>query len=650
VGRYLAICLATLLGASIFAFGVLHLAPMDPARYFVQFRLAQTRPGLRQEQVRALADWYGLSDPIPVQYGRWLGRAAVGDFGRSLVTGRDIGPELARRLPWTIVLAVPALGVAWLVGLLLAGLAARGGPFGGAADAAITAGLLSPVFLVASLLVYAFAVRLTWIPILPPFELNLLDGALWRSMLLPGLSAALPVAAIAARYMRHALRAGLDAPYIRAARARGTPERSVLWRHAMRAARRPLLARSLAVISVLFGSLLVVEDIFGWPGMGRVFMRAIAARDITVIQASLLILAGLVLAAECVVRVLGSRHGPGESVAVATDSRSPGRAAPLRAAGPGTRLAIAIAAVLVLASLAAPLLTRFPPDLVQLEEIQVPPSLRHWMGTDASGRDQFSRLLFAGRVSLALAVLSALAAVVIGAGLAGLAAWRGATWTQVSAGAERSILAIPALAIAMTVISIAGRSPLLIGGIFALCGIAQVTGGLRAVLGSTMRWPFVEASRTAGAHPAWIAERHLLPHLVRPLAAVAIGLIPGFLILEATLGFFGFSLTPTIPTWGTMLWRGREALHRGDWWLLAFPMLFVAASAGACMRIAAVLSQPAPPTYVVAQRIPLGREWGAAAARAGGRRTAADRSIPRPAGSASAAGSGDGGVSGGTSV
>ncbi len=107
--RHLATALATLLGASVLAFGVLHLAPMDPARYFVQFRFQQTRPGVREEQIRALADWYGLQDPVVVQYARWLGRAATGNFGRSLTTGREVGPELARRLPWTIVLTIPVL-------------------------------------------------------------------------------------------------------------------------------------------------------------------------------------------------------------------------------------------------------------------------------------------------------------------------------------------------------------------------------------------------------------------------------------------------------------------------------------------------------------------------------------------------------------
>ncbi len=650
LARRLATALLTLLGASLIAFGVLHLAPMDPARYFVQFRLAQTRPGFREEQIRALADWYGLDDPIPVQYARWMGRAVVGNFGRSLVTGREIGPELAQRIPWTLVLVTPALGVAWVLTMLLATVTVRGDLIARVADAAITAGLLTPVFLVASILVYVFAVRLTWIPILPPFELNPLDSYLWRAMLLPGLSLALPLAAVMARRMRRDLKTLLGAPYVTAARARGVPERRVMWRHAVRAAVRPLLARPLPALSLLFGATLVVEDIFGWPGMGRVFMRAIVQRDITAIQASLFLLAVLVLAGECALRIIGSWQGPEEVPERAGGSgRPPGHAAPIRTPALPMRLALVVAAALVVASVAAPLLVRFPPDLVQLDEIQVPPSLRHWMGTDASGRDSFSRLLFAGRVSLALGLLSAFAAAAVAGLLAALATWRGRSWADAVSGTARTIMAMPAFAIAMAVISIAGRAPVLIGGVFAFWGMAQVAARLQALLEGARRWSFAEAALAAGASPVWVGERHLLPHLARPLLAAALGLVPGFLVLEATLGFFGFSLTPTVPTWGTLLWRGREALHRGDWWLLAFPMMFVVASAWASQRIAGALADPPPPTYVAVRRLTLGREWRAAATAmavpgtpAGGIRSVRPRTAPAAASAAAQSASGDG--------
>jgi peptide/nickel transport system permease protein len=622
LARQVGIALATFFGASVVIFSLVHLAPMDPARFFVQFRQGG---GRGEEQIRAVRAWYGLDDPKPVQYVRWMGRVVRGDLGRSVGSGREVGPEVARRIPWSLLLAGASFGLAWILAVPLAVAGARGSPLGRIADGIITAGLLVPVFLLASVLIYVFAVRLTWIPILPPFELNLMDSYLWRALILPGLSVALPLAAIMARQIRVDLRAGLAAAHETAARARGVSERRVvLTTHAVAA--RPLLARGLPVASLLFGAILIVEEIFGWPGMARVLVRGIVQRDITVMQGSLLALVALVVTAELVMRLLGGRGARGPDAAAADGAgteapvdgglRMPGVPAPIPRLSVGARAAMGVAAVLAVAAVAAPLLGRFPPDLVLLEEIQLGPSWRHWMGTDASGRDLFSRLLHAGRMTLGLALGSSLVAVAAAGVLAALAAGSGrwtAVWRDAGAGLCRTVHAIPAFAFALAVVSVAGRAPVMMATVFALCGMAIVYPSLRAMAANALAWGFVRAGQAAGGSGLRIAERHLFPHLARPLLAAVLGLVPAMLMLEATLGFFGFSVTPTIPTWGTMLWRGREALHRGDWWLLAFPVAFVATASWGFGRVAESLRDPAPPTYVPAARLVLGQEWGAAA-------------------------------------
>ena len=605
---------------------------MEPGRFFVQFR--QGAGGRGEEQARALRAWYGFDDPKPIQYVRWVSRAARGDLGRSVSSGREVGPEVVRRIPWSLLLAGVSYGLAWILAVPLAVAAARGGVVGRAADAIITAGLLVPVFLLASVLVYVFAVRLTWIPILPPFELSLVDTYLWRAMILPTASVALPLAAIMARDLRAGLRAGLTGVHATAARARGATERRVL-RGALAAAVRPLLARPLPMLSVLFGAILIVEEILGWPGMARVLIRGITQRDITVMQGALLVLVALIVVAERLVRLASGRHAlvvttappewPSAQVSHGATTAAPGRpwspGAPAQIPQPsvGTRIAMVVAAALVLASIAAPVLVRFPPDLVLLDEIQLGPSTRHWMGTDASGRDIFSRLLFAGRMTLGLALASSVVGVAVGGVLAGLGVWAGRwarPWGDAGAGLGRTVAAIPAFALALAVISVAGRAPLILGTIFAACGLALVFPSLRSLAASIRAWRFVDAGHSAGGSAGWIGERHVLPHLARPLLAAALGLVPGVLALEATLGFFGFSVSPTVPTWGTMLWRGREALHRGDWWLLAFPMAFVWLASWGFGRAAEGLRLPAPPTYVRAARLVLGEEWGRAATSA----------------------------------
>jgi hypothetical protein len=160
-------------------------------------------------------------------------------------------------------------------------------------------------------------------------------------------------------------------------------------------------------------------------------------------------------------------------------------------------------------------------------------------------------------------------------------------------------------------VAAAGRAPALIAGAFAVLGSAAVVGRLSVLQAAAWRWPFVEASQAAGASTLRIGERHLLPHLIRPLAAVAAGLVPGFILLEATLGFLGFSVSPTTPSWGTLLWRAREAMHRGDWWLIVFPAAFMAVTAWAYAALADALGRAHPPTYLESVRLRLGREWGA---------------------------------------
>lgn len=590
----------------------MRLAPMDPARFMVGFRPGGQQQ--REEQIRELREWYGLDYPFPVQYARWMGRALVGNFGRSLNSRRDIAPELFRRIPWSLLLAATSAALAWGLALPLAVAAARGGGAGRASDVGATAVLILPPFLVATLLVYLFAVRLTWIPILPPYELNIFDPSLWEGLLLPTVSLALPLAAIIARQMRQDLRAILRAPYAATARAKGLSERRVVWRHAARVATHAILARPLPLMSVLFSGLLVVEEIYNWPGIGRNFMRGITLRDVPAVQAVLLILAGLVVAGELLTRLAGDRAELGDQVPA--PERNPaseaGRASAVRAPSLSARTAVAVVAALAIAAVAAPLLVRFPPDQVLLEEIHLPPSLRHWLGTDSSGRDMFSRLVHAGRTTMGITVGAATGAVVVGALLTGHTRWN-RRWDAVVTWNARAVTALPALAIAMSLISVAGRTPLIIGAIFAAIGLAGIVDGMRPLLASARRWPFVEAAVASGADPRWIGERHLLPHLARPLLANAAGLVPGFLILEATLGFLGFSVTPTITTWGTLMWRGREALHRGDWWLLVFPVAFMAAAAWAFRNIAEALGEPPPPTYTKAARLELGKEWGRAA-------------------------------------
>jgi peptide/nickel transport system permease protein len=659
VSRLLATALLTILGASVVAFGFMYLAPMDPAQFMIGFR-----QGVRADQVNRLREWYGFDQPKAVQYVRWMTRAVRGEFGTSVTTRREVGPDLARRLPWSLVLVAAAGLLAWALAVPLAVASARGGVLGRASDAVIAVGLVLPTFLIATLLVYVFAVRMVLIPILPPFDLNLLDRSLWVGMILPSLGLGLPMAAVLARQLRLDLAEVLRAPYVTAARAKGASTRRAVWRHAARVATRTLLARPLPALSLLFSGLLLVEEIFNWPGIGRSFTRALVQRDIPVMQAALFLMAVVSVAAELALRLVLGRPGvePDAYAAASARGSSHGRPSRLAPSGLRARVAIGAAALLAVATIAAPFVVRFPPDQITLDEINALPSLRHWMGTDSSGRDLFSRLLFAGRttlgISIGAAVVAVLGGVLVTSGVGETAhrRWRRLRLAVVH-GAGRVIMAVPVLGLALTVIATAGREPVVIAAVFAAIGLASVGRRMRTLQVQAWGWPFVIAAQAAGAPTLRIGERHLLPHLTRPLLAAAAGLVPGFLILEATMGFLGFSVTPTTPSWGTLLWRSREALHRGDWWLIVFPAAFVALAAWAFTAVSETLDRFQPPTYLPTARLRLGREWERVSAPAGRHlrgqvlptSRAASRALPMAGGVAAEAASGTD-ASGGSSA
>jgi peptide/nickel transport system permease protein len=270
-------------------FLAMRVLPGDPA-------LAALGDQAGTEQLAAFRAAMRLDDPLPLQYGRFLWDMAQLDFGRSFRTDEPIGGLLAAALPYTLELAAAAMLLGAALGIPLGVLAAtrRGRAADYIARLLSLAGLCMPEFYLGALLLIVFALRLDLFPIMGG-GIGLADRL--HHLVLPAVTLGLVMAAFTARLTRSSLLEVLRRDYVRTARARGAPERIVVWRHALRNALIPVVTGfGIYVLTMLSGSI-SIELVFARPGLGTVLVSGILSRDYPVVQA------GLVVFAFCVVVV-----------------------------------------------------------------------------------------------------------------------------------------------------------------------------------------------------------------------------------------------------------------------------------------------------------------------------------------------------------
>lgn len=277
-----------LLGTTWITFAIVFLVPGDPARVMAGPRAdAETLATIRRE--------LGLDRPMLAQYAQYLGRLARGDLGRSYATRQPVATTLARRLPATMTLALAALAVAVTVGVVGALLTA---PLAGTwLDRAALFGSLAllsaPVFWLGMLGLYYAGFRWRLVP---------LGGAgSLRHLVLPALVLGVGTGAYYARLLHTNLQSVLHEDYVRAARARGVGEGRLVAIHALRNAALPLITVVGLDFAALMNGVVLTETVFHWPGLGRLAFDAVLALDVPVIMGTVLLSAGLVVAANLAV-------------------------------------------------------------------------------------------------------------------------------------------------------------------------------------------------------------------------------------------------------------------------------------------------------------------------------------------------------------
>jgi peptide/nickel transport system permease protein len=241
--------------------------------------------------LQATREKYGLDKPVPVQYVTWLGHVLQGDLGESGKSGLPVANTIVDRLPVTMELAFLALVIALALGIPAGILAAvkPGSVFDYAGSALALVGLSVPHFWLGLMLILVVSVNLGLLPAsgyTPLFE-DPLDNL--RKMIMPALVLGTSVAAIVMRQMRSAMLDSLGADYVRTARAKGLPERSVIWSHALRNSLLTVVTVVGLQLGILISGAVVTETIFVIPGFGKLTLDSVLQRDFALVQAVVLV-------------------------------------------------------------------------------------------------------------------------------------------------------------------------------------------------------------------------------------------------------------------------------------------------------------------------------------------------------------------------
>jgi peptide/nickel transport system permease protein len=295
----------TLLAASIVLFITINVLPGSAAR-------AALGIDATPQAIARFEAMNGLDRPLHVQYLEWLGKVLRGDFGTSFQNHVAVGPELLKRLPITLELALLAFLIANLIAVPLGALAAF--HHQRKADTLITflATILGaiPNFWLATLLILVFTLTLHWLPAGGFVTIAKNPGANLLRMLMPAASLGIVSSALLLRIMRTSMIEVLSSDYIRTALAKGATQRAVIVRHALRNALIPFLTVGAVEFGFLFGGVVIIEDIFLLPGIGSLVLVGIINRDYPVLLGATLVVTIAVLTANMLVDIVATLLDP----------------------------------------------------------------------------------------------------------------------------------------------------------------------------------------------------------------------------------------------------------------------------------------------------------------------------------------------------
>src|SRR5213594_3387102 len=455
-----------------------------------------------KDAVAKLREHLGLDKPFLVRYLDYVGRVARGDLGRSIQQNRPVAAELADAWPATLQLTLAALVLAAVAGIVL-GVVSAVRPnsfFDALARLGSLFGLSMPIFWTGLVLIVLFSLWLPWLPVGG-------RGSL-AHLVLPAVALALPSIAMLARLTRSSVLEVLHEDYVRTARAKGLQELAVVVKHGLRNALLPIVTLVGIQAGQLMGGAVLTETVFAWPGLGRLMVKAIFARDYVLLQGAVLVFA------------LG----------------------------------------LVLVAAAAPLLAPQDPVKQSLFEKRARPDAKHLLGADEFGRDILSRVIYGTRVALLVGTLAAAIAVVAGGALGCVAGFAGGWLDATIMRGIEILLAFPYLLLAIAIVSALGPGVVNTTIAVGVWGTPTVARMVRASVLALKETEYVRAARALGAGGPALVLRHILPNVLPTLCVYATLFMANAVLVEAALSFLGLGVQPPTPSWGLMVSTGRDVL------------------------------------------------------------------------------------------
>lgn len=277
IQRRLLLLVPVVWGVVTVVFLFIHLVPGDPI-------LAMVGERAQPADIAKLREQLGLNDPFHIQYFRYLSRLVRGDLGASLHTGKPVIKTIIQRYPATIKLALASLLLALIISIPLGVVSAthRNSPVDHLSMVSALLGISMPNFWLGPLLIILFSIKLNLLPVS--------GSGGWSYLILPAITLGTAMTALLTRMVRSSMLEEMGQDYIRTARAKGLPERVVIYKHALKNALIPVVT----IVGLQFGTLLtgaiITETIFAWPGLGRLTIQAISQRDYPLVQGCILMI------------------------------------------------------------------------------------------------------------------------------------------------------------------------------------------------------------------------------------------------------------------------------------------------------------------------------------------------------------------------